>query len=100
MWRILLVMLMLALSGGWLLADEVDTTQIKLLESRQKEAWKALKLKQKYAREAWRNGRWPQALRRQFEHQLKSEERRLRAQQQDERQQIKDQQRLMHQGWR
>ncbi|HVA01602.1 MAG TPA: hypothetical protein VMV34_08110 [Terriglobia bacterium] len=100
MQRLATVILIMGLSVSPLLAAQGYSTQMQILKGRQKQALKALKLKQKYAKETLTNHGVPMAVRRQLKHQLKSEERKLREQQKDERQELKDQQRLSKQVWK
>ena len=66
-----------------------------LLEARQKQELQALKLKQKYARESLQNSSLPKAVRTQLKHELKQEQRKLLQKQKDERQTLKDRQKLL-----
>ena len=100
MHRVFALILTLGLLVSPLLAVQRYSTPMQILKSRQKEALKALKLKQKYANDLLTNRRVPDAVRRQMKHQLKSEERKLRDQQKDERQKLKDRERLLKQWWK
>jgi len=66
-----------------------------MLKVRQKTERRALKLKQKYARESLQNSRLPKAVRIQLRHELKREQKRLLQRQKDERQTLKDRERLL-----
>jgi lipopolysaccharide export LptBFGC system permease protein LptF len=69
--------------------------EIKQLKARQKAERKALKLRQKYTKQSWKNQNVSKAVRIQMKHQMQREERELREKQKDERQDLKDQQRLL-----
>ena len=69
--------------------------EVKLLKARQKAERKALKLKQKYTKQSWKNQNVSKAVRTQMKHQMQREERELREKQKDERQDLKDQQRML-----
>ena len=100
MQRLLTLILMAGVLSSPALAAQGYPTQMQMLKSRQKQALKALKLKQKYAHETVRN-RWvSKAVRRKLKRQLKSEERKLREQQKEERLDLKEQQRLFKLGWK
>jgi hypothetical protein len=100
MQRIAILVLITGLSVSPSLAAQGYSTQMQILKSSQKQALKALKLKQKYAQETLRNPGVPTEVRQQLKHQLKSEERKLRVQQKDDRQELKDRQRLTKQVWK
>ncbi len=100
MQKIFTFILAAGLLGSPALAARKFSTQMQFLKSRQKQALKALKLKQRFAKESLKNGRVPKAVRRQLKHQLKSEERKLRQQQRDERQELKDRQQVLKLGRR
>ena len=65
------------------------------LKTRQKEEWKALKLRQKYQKQSWKNRSVHKSVRMQMKHQMQREKRELREKQKDELQDFKDRQRLV-----
>lgn len=99
MQKLLTLILTAGLSIAPLLAVERYSTPMRILKSRQRQELKALKLKEKYARDLLKNRRVPDAVRRQLKHQLDRDGRKLREQQRDEREELKDRQRLLKQEW-
>jgi hypothetical protein len=93
--RLYIVMLIACLSGGPLLAQQWPT-ETTTLKARQRQERRALKLKQKYARESLQNSGLPKAVRSQLKHELKREQKKLRQRQKDERQTLKDRERLLN----
>jgi hypothetical protein len=69
--------------------------EMKLLEQRQKEERKALKLREKYAKQSVKGQTLSPAMREQLKHQLQREKRALREKQKNEKQELKDRLRLM-----
>ena len=65
------------------------------LKTRQKEAWKALKLKEKYQKQSWKGQSLPNSVREQMKHEMQRERRELREKQKDDLQDLKDRQRLV-----
>lgn len=100
MQKILTFLLAAGLLASPTLAARNYSAPMQILKGRQKQALKALKLKQKFAKESLKNGQVPEAVRRQLKHQLKREERKLRQQQRDERQEMKDRQQVLKLGRR
>lgn len=90
---------MLILVAGFLagpaFARQQWASEKALLEARQKQDLQALKLKQKYARESLQNSSLPKAVRNQLKHELNQEQRKLLQKQNDERQTLKDRQKLL-----
>lgn len=93
--RLCLLLLIAGLAGGPLFARQRWAPDSAMLKVRQKTERRALKLKQKYARESLQNSRLPKAVRIQLRHELKREQKRLLQRQKDERQTLKDRERLL-----
>jgi hypothetical protein len=72
----------------------------KTLKARQKQEWKAVKLQQKYQKRSWKGMRMSRATRAQMKHQMQREKRALRETQRNDRQELKDRQRLMKERMR
>ena len=89
-------MLVAAFSVRSTLAGQKWPPESATLKVRQKEELQALKLKENYARESLHDSSLPKAVRTQLKHQLKREETKLRQKQKDERQALKDRQRLLN----
>lgn len=70
------------------------------LKARQKEEWKALKLKDKAQKESWKGSEVPKSMRLQMKHQMQRQKRELREKHQDERQDLKDRQRMYKESQR
>jgi len=68
----------------------------KMLKVRQKQDWKALKRSQKYQKHSWKGQHLSTATRAQLKHQMQRERRALRENQRNDRQNLKDRQRLMN----
>jgi hypothetical protein len=94
--KVYILMLAAGLSVGPVLARPQRPSESATLKARQEEELQALKLKQKYARAALGNSGLPKAVRVQLKHELKREERKLRQKQKDERQSLKDRERLLN----
>jgi hypothetical protein len=75
--------------------------QMQQLKLRQKQEWNALKLKEKYMKQSWKNQGVPNSVREQMKHQLQREKRALHEKQKNEAQDLKDQQRVIreHQSY-
>jgi hypothetical protein len=65
------------------------------LKLQQKEESRALKLREHYMKQAWKNGHVSKAVREQQKHELQREKRKLRNRQKDERQELKDRLRIV-----
>jgi len=77
-------------------AQQYDLTLEKQqLKARQKEERKALKLKEKYQKESWKNQLISKSVRDQMKHQMERERRELREKHKDELQDLKDRQRAL-----
>lgn len=72
---------------------------MEILKLRQKQERKALQLKQRYARQSLKNAWLTRAARLQMKHQLQNEKRKLTERQKEERQKLKDRNRLWKAGW-
>lgn len=94
--RLCLLLLIAGFSVGPLFARQRWAPDSAMLKVRQKQQLRALKLKQKYARESLQNSRLPKAVRTQLRHQLKQERRKLRQRQKEEKQSLKDRERLLN----
>jgi TolA-binding protein len=95
--KLFLVLVTLAMAVGlssWLVAQDfsLETKQVK---GRQKEEKKALKLKHKFAKQSMGSRDLPKSVRAQMKHQQQREGRELREKQKDERQDLKDRQRML-----
>jgi hypothetical protein len=91
-----MLLLVASLSGGPLLGRQRWPSDTAMLKARQKEELQALKLKQKYARESLQGSGLPKAVRTQPKHELKKEQRKLLQRQKDERQTLKDREKLLN----
>lgn len=80
--------------SSWLVAQDfsIENQQVK---NRQKEERKALKLKHKFAKQTMGGRDLPQSVRAQMKHQRQREARELSEKQKDERQDLKDRQRML-----
>jgi hypothetical protein len=96
MQRLCMLVLVTTLTGCPLLARQKWQSESSMLKTRQKQELQALKLKQKYARESLRNSRLPKAVRTQLKHELKQEQRKFLQQQKDDRQTLRDRERLLN----
>ena len=67
----------------------------KMLKVQQKQERKALKHQQKYQKHSWKGAHLSKAARKQMKHQMQREDRALSEKQRDDRQDLKDRQRLM-----
>jgi hypothetical protein len=76
-------------------ASQGETSEKQILKSRQKEERKALKLKDHYAKQAFKGQAVPKGVSDQRKHELQREKRALRDRQKDENQDLKDRQKLM-----
>lgn len=94
MQKFFMTILAVALLAGPAFARQQWTSPAARLKARQKLEAHALKLKQAYMKSSIRNSNLPKAVRIQLKHELKREQRRLRQKQKDERQALKDQERL------
>jgi Spy/CpxP family protein refolding chaperone len=74
--------------------------EVQLLKKRQKEERKALKMRERYAKQSLRGQNLSPAMRDQMKHQLQKEKRALREKQKNERQELKDRLRLMKESQR
>lgn len=95
--KLFVVLFMLVLAVGlssWLVAQDfsLETKQVK---GRQKEEKKALKLKHKFSKQTMGSRDLPKSVRAQMKHQQQREGRELREKQKDERQDLKDRQRML-----
>lgn len=96
MQRIYMLMLMAGLSAGPALARQGFPSEAATMKVRQKEELQAFKMKQKYAKDSLKNSDLPKAVRTQLKHELTREQRKLRQAQKDERQSLKDRERLLN----
>lgn len=96
MGRLCLLLLIACLFAGPLVGRQRWAPDSAMLRVRQKQQMQALKLKQKYARESLKNSRLPKAVRTQLRHQLEQERRKLCQRQKEERQSLKDRERLLN----
>lgn len=89
----------LILIGGllvWpLFAGQQAPSEAGALKARQKQELQVLELKKQYAHSAIRDSQVPKAVRIQMKHELQREQRKLRERQKDERQTLKDSERLL-----
>jgi TolA-binding protein len=95
--KVFVVLFTLGLAVGlssWLVAQDfhLETKQVK---NRQKEEKKALKLKHKFAKQTMGGRDLPKSVRAQMKHQQQREGRELHEKQKDERQDLKDRQRML-----
>jgi len=72
----------------------------KALKTRQRQEWKTLKLQQKNQKRSWKGMRMSKAARSQMKHQMARDMRAVRERQRNERQELKDRQRLMKERMR
>ena len=76
-------------------ASQGENSEKHILKSRQKEERKALKLKDHYAKQAFKTQSVPKGVSDQRKHELQREKRALKNRQKDEDQDLKDRQKLM-----
>jgi F0F1-type ATP synthase membrane subunit b/b' len=74
---------------------KVEKQQLKV---RQKQEWKALKLRERYQKQSWKHQRIAKSVRVQAKHQMQRERRELRVRHKDELQDLKDRGRALHES--
>ncbi len=96
----LMVLMMTAFLTGGASASPKKMTEKAIMHQRQKQEMKALKLKEKYEKQMVKNQDLPKAVRAQMKHHMEREQRRLRNRQKDQRQELKDRQRILREGYK
>jgi len=96
--KVYMLMLITGLAAGSTFAQQKRLSGLRVLKLHQKQELRVLKLKQKYARGSFQESSLPKAVRTQLKHELKREERKLRQRQKDERQTLKDRERVLKLG--
>lgn len=93
--KVFIAMLMVSLLASPLLAAQNNVSALQALKQRQKAELKAQKLQEKNAKNSVLNRNLPKAVRKQLKHQMAAQKRLLKMQQKQDRQAMKDQQKVM-----
>jgi hypothetical protein len=93
--KTVLLILIAGLSASSGLAHRKWPTESAILKVRQKEELQSLRLKQKYAKSSLEDSNLPKAVRLQLKHEMKRERRKLLQRQKDEREALRDRERLL-----
>ncbi|HZT71755.1 MAG TPA: hypothetical protein VFC10_18650 [Terriglobia bacterium] len=93
--RVMMLPMICCLYSCLLLAGQQAQPESAVLKARHQQEVEAFKLKKRYAKSALENSMVPKAVRIQMKHELQMEQRKLRERQKDERQTLKDRERLL-----